>query len=49
MFNALFGIKQIYLHHKTVEQTVKGAVLSSHITFSNDFLPVLQEIYKIEK
>ena len=39
MFNALFSKKQ----------TVECAVLSSHITFSNDFLPVLQEIYKIEK
>ena len=37
MFNALFGIKQ------TVEQTEEGAVMS--ITFSNDFISFLQEIY----
>ena len=32
-----------------MEQIVEGAVLSTHITFSNDFIPFLQEIYKIEK
>ena len=28
---------------------VEGAVISIHITFSNDFIPFLQEFYKIEK
>ena len=47
MFNVLFGKKkQIYLHHK---QIVEVAVISIHITFSYDFIPFLQEIYKIEK
>ena len=40
MFNELFGIKLIYLQHKqTVKQTVESAVISTHITFSNDFIP----------
>ena len=40
MFNALFGRKQIYLHHKqTVEQIV--AVIRTQITFINDFIPIL--------
>ena len=30
-------------------QIVEGAVISIHITFSNDFIPFLQEFYKIEK
>ena len=42
MFYASFGIKLIYLHHKqTVKQTVESAVLSTHIKFSNDFIPFL--------
>ena len=42
MFYAPFGIKLIYLHHKqTVKQTVESAVLSTHIKFSNDFIPFL--------
>ena len=40
MFNALFGIKQLYLHQKqSVEQIVQGAVISTHNTFNNDLIP----------
>ena len=46
MFNALFDIKQIYLHQKqTVEKTLEGDVISTHNTSSNDFIHFLQEIY----
>ena len=44
-----FLVKNKCICIQIVEQTIECAVLSSHITFSNDFLPVLQEIYKIEK
>ena len=49
MFNALFDIKQIYLNHKqTVEKTLEGDVISTHITSSNDFIPFLQESTKLK-
>ena len=49
MFNALFGIKQLYLHHKqTVEQIVQGAVISTHNTFDNDFIPFYKKSTKLK-
>ncbi len=49
MFNALFGIKQLYLHHKqSVEQIVQGAVISTHNTFDNDFIPFYKKSTKLK-